>query len=31
MRLISLAASEHTFKTIVFNRSGASFIFSKAR
>lgn len=29
MRLISLAASEHSFKTIVFNPSGASFILAK--
>ncbi|MBE8232129.1 MAG: hypothetical protein HAW67_00225 [Endozoicomonadaceae bacterium] len=29
MRLISLSASEHTFKTVVFNRSGASFILAK--
>lgn len=29
MRLISLAASEHTFKTVVFNKSGASFILAK--
>ncbi len=29
MRLISLAASESTFKTVVFNKSGASFILAK--
>jgi len=29
MRLISLAASEHTFKTVVFNKTGASFILAK--
>lgn len=29
MRLISLAASENTFKTVVFNKSGASFILAK--
>jgi len=29
MRLISLAASESTFKTIVFNKTGASFILAK--
>lgn len=29
MRLISLAASEHTFKTITFNKTGASFILAK--
>ena len=29
MRLISLAASEPTFKTVVFNKSGASFILAK--
>lgn len=29
MRLISLAASERAFKTVVFNKSGASFILAK--
>ena len=29
MRLISLAASERTFKTVVFNKTGASFILAK--
>jgi len=29
MRLISLAASERTFKTVVFNQSGANFILAK--
>lgn len=29
MRLISLAASECTFKTVVFNKTGASFILAK--
>jgi uncharacterized protein YydD (DUF2326 family) len=29
MRLISLAASEPTFKTVVFNKTGASFILAK--
>lgn len=29
MRLISLTASEHTFKTVVFNKTGASFILAK--
>jgi len=29
MRLISLAASKRTFKTVVFNNSGASFILAK--
>lgn len=29
MRLISLSASEPTFKTVVFNKSGASFILAK--
>jgi len=29
MRLISLAASESTFKTVVFNKTGASFILAK--
>jgi len=29
MRLISLSASEKSFKTIIFNTSGASFILAK--